>query len=46
MLVIGPYRIRLWDEEHVWIEHASGEGGTFTRREFLDVIEKFYGERF
>ncbi len=30
----------------VWIERQSGEGGDFDAKEFYDLIERFYNERF
>lgn len=43
---IGPYKIFDYDSERCYISHASGEGGVFPKSDLLEVVNKFYVEKF
>ena len=47
---VGGFSIRTngyyTNDEKIWIERDSGEGSQFSRKQFEDLIKRFYEENF
>lgn len=45
-LSIGKLTIRPFDDESIWIEDETGEGGQFWIKDIEPVLRKFYKDHF
>ena len=49
-IIIGEFTISesstSKDNSKIWIEHQSGEGGDFSKKDFEKVLETFYNINF